>query len=438
MIALIRCALPFMLAATTAAAAQLDASLKAVGRWAVNTRSGDSQALNLSLQPEFELAFDAGWRLKSSVRVRSEAIAGMQIGDLERGAYSEYGKPALLNEATELELREFTLQGAVGETYLTLGKQQVVWGKADGLKVLDIVNPQSFREFILEDFDDSRISLWTVNLERQWRDWSFQLLWIPDQSYHALPKQDAVFAFSSPQLVPVAPPDVDVRLDAPRRPNNVILDSDVGWRAATFWQGWDVTFNYLYQYDNLPALRQKLALVGGQPVVTVTPQYRRTHVFGITFSNAFEDWVVRGEFAYFSKHSFIGRDLRREEGVVSSPELHYVLGLDWNAPADVLVSAQLIQSWMIEDAELSTRDRLDTTFTALVRRNFLYDTLTADLLLIANANHGDGIVRPKLSYQWQDNLTTWIGADIFYGERQGVFGQFGSNDRVVFGVELAF
>ncbi len=39
-----------------------------------------------------------------------------------------------------------------GKSYFTFGKQQVVWDKADVLKVLDVVNPQSFRELILEDF----------------------------------------------------------------------------------------------------------------------------------------------------------------------------------------------------------------------------------------------------------------------------------------------
>ena len=422
----------------TAVASDFDASVKATGRWALNTRSGDSQALNLTLLPEFGLNFDNGWHIKSVARLRSEAIDGMQIDDLERGAYSDYGKPALLNEATELELREFTLQGEIGETYLTLGKQQVVWGKADGLKVLDIVNPQSYREFILEDFDESRISMWTLNVERQWRDWNFQFLWIPDQSFHALPKPNATFAFSSPELLPVAPTGVNAKIKAARRPNNVFLDSDVGLRASAFWQSWDITFNYLYQYDNLPVLKQRLTVEDGQPLVTVTPEYQRTHVFGATFSNAFEDWVLRGEFAYFSKHSFIGRDIRINDGIVQSPELHYVLGLDWNAPGDVLVSTQLVQSWLIDNAELSTRDKLDTTFTGLIRRNFLYDTLTAEVLVIANINNGDGIVRPKIQYQWQDNITTWIGADMFYGDRGGVFGQFGDNDRMVFGVELAY
>lgn len=89
----------------------------------------------------------------------------MQIDDINRSSYSDYSKPDQLNKAVELELREFYLQGEIGDTFLTLGKQQIVWGKAEGLHVLDIVNPQSFREFILDDFDNSRIPLWTVNIE---------------------------------------------------------------------------------------------------------------------------------------------------------------------------------------------------------------------------------------------------------------------------------
>lgn len=433
-----RCICLYLLSLSSGIAAEFDASLTATGQWALNTRNGDSQALNLTLQPELEAAFDNGWRFTSSLRIRAEAINGMQINDIERASYSDVTKPALLNEAVELELREFYVQGDIGETFLTLGKQQIVWGKSDGLKVLDIVNPQSFREFILDDFDNSRIPLWTVNIERRIGDWDLQFIWIPDQTYHALPKQNATYAFTSPELVPVAPPGVPVHIEMPRRPNRVWTDSDAGLRAAIFWRGWDITFNYLYQYNNLPVLRQNLSLNGTTPTVTVSPEYERTHVFGTTFSSAFADWVVRGELGYFSDHYFIGNNPLRNQGVVKSPELLYVLGLDWNAPGDVLVSAQLFQSWMLNNARQSTRDRLDTTFTGLIRRTFFYDTLTAEVLVIANVNNGDGIIRPKLSYQWQDNIEIRLGADIFYGDRRGVFGEFGANSRIVFGVEAAF
>ncbi len=423
---------------SAAGAVEFDGSLTATSQWMINTLNGDTQSFNLSLVPELDAGFDNGWQLKSSVRLRTEAINGLQISDLDRGSYSDYSKPARLSDAVELELRDFYLQGDIGDTFMTLGKQQIVWGKSDGLKVLDIVNPQSFREFILDDYDNSRIPLWTLNIERTLADWDLQFIWIPDQTYHALPEQDATYALTSPELVPVAPPGIEVNIESARRPNNILLDSDVGLRMSTFWRGWDITFNYLYQYNNLPVLRQKLSVVGANPVVTIRPEYERTHVIGTTFSNAFSDWVVRGEIGYFTEHYFIGKNPLRNQGVVKSPELHYVMGLDWNAPRDILLSMQLIQSWVINDADKTTRDKLDTTLTGLIRRNFLYDTLIAEVLVIANTNNGDGIVRPKISYEWQDNIETWLGADIFYGDQQGVFGQFDQNDRIVLGMEVSF
>lgn len=423
---------------STTGAVEFDRSITAIAQWAVNTHKGDSQALNLTLLPELDASFENGWQLKSSIRLRAEAINGMQISDIDRDGYSDYSKPAMLNNEMELELREFYLQGELGDSFLTVGKQQIVWGKADGLKILDIVNPQSFREFILDDFDSSRIPLWTFNVEHNIADWDLQFLWIPDQTYHALPKQSASYAFTSAELVPIAPPGVQVNIEQARRPNNSLLDSDVGFRATTFWKGWDITFNYLYQYNNLPVFRQNLSFSAGIPVVTISPEYERTHVMGTTFSNAFSDWVIRGEIGYFTEHYFIRKNSLQNQGVVKSPELHYVLGLDWNAPWDVLLSAQLIQSWVLNDADKTTRNKLDTTLTGLIRRNFMYDTLVAEILIIANTNNGDGIIRPKISYEWQDNVKTWVGSDIFYGDNQGVFGQFHSNARVIIGVELSF
>ncbi|MCU7806615.1 MAG: RNA polymerase-associated protein rapA [Candidatus Thiodiazotropha sp. (ex Semelilucina semeliformis)] len=47
-----------------------------------------------------------------------------------------------------------------------LGKQQVVWGTADGIKLLDIINPTDFRELNQNAMEDSRIPIWMINIER--------------------------------------------------------------------------------------------------------------------------------------------------------------------------------------------------------------------------------------------------------------------------------
>jgi hypothetical protein len=62
--------------------------------------------------------------------------------------------------------RELYLDTEVGGWDLRLGKQQVVWGTADGIKLLDIINPTDFRELNQNSMEDSRIPVWMANLER--------------------------------------------------------------------------------------------------------------------------------------------------------------------------------------------------------------------------------------------------------------------------------
>jgi hypothetical protein len=63
-------------------------------------------------------------------------------------------------------LRELYLDTSLFGWDLRLGKQQVVWGTADGIKLLDIINPTDFRELNQNDMEDSRIPIWMINAER--------------------------------------------------------------------------------------------------------------------------------------------------------------------------------------------------------------------------------------------------------------------------------
>jgi hypothetical protein len=63
-------------------------------------------------------------------------------------------------------VRELYLDYNLDKTYLRLGKQQVVWGTADGIKLLDIINPVDMREFSQNTMEDSRIPVWIAKIER--------------------------------------------------------------------------------------------------------------------------------------------------------------------------------------------------------------------------------------------------------------------------------
>jgi len=62
-------------------------------------------------------------------------------------------------------LREAYVDAEVNDYSLRIGKQQVVWGTADGMKLLDAINPTDYTEMAQNQMEDSRIPVWMVNAE---------------------------------------------------------------------------------------------------------------------------------------------------------------------------------------------------------------------------------------------------------------------------------
>jgi len=68
-------------------------------------------------------------------------------------------------------LREAYVDSQVGDWSLRTGKQQVVWGTADGMKLLDMINPTDYGEMAQNQMEDSRIPVWMVNAEKNSSRW---------------------------------------------------------------------------------------------------------------------------------------------------------------------------------------------------------------------------------------------------------------------------
>ncbi|WPE18749.1 DUF1302 domain-containing protein [Candidatus Thioglobus autotrophicus] len=62
-------------------------------------------------------------------------------------------------------LREAYIDTQLGDYSIRAGKQQVVWGTADGMKLLDAINPTDYSEMAQNQMEDSRMPVWMVNAE---------------------------------------------------------------------------------------------------------------------------------------------------------------------------------------------------------------------------------------------------------------------------------
>jgi hypothetical protein len=377
---------------------------------------------------KIETIFEPRWDIESDGGFRFTAIGRLRFDAEDELGYSTNATH------TDGEIRELYLDAEWGGAYWRIGKQQVVWGQADGLRVLDMINPLDYREFILPDFEDRRIPLWMANIDMPLNSqWNVQLLWILDQQYDEPPQPGSTFAFSSPRVVPTLPVGTPVTLlPVDRRPQGRLTDSDAGLRFSAFVNGWDLTFNYLYHYLDQAVAFQRLDDSG----LSIEPSYERSHLIGGSFSNAFGAYTVRGELGYSTAKYFLTNNPADADGIARAEEWSYVLGLDYQGWRDWLISAQIFQSIIPDPGPSLFRHNVDTSATLLVRRNFMNDSLRAEALVIRNLNDDDGMLQMSVEYEWRANILIKFGVDVFSGSHFGLFGQFDNNDRITMGLEI--
>lgn len=401
---------------------------------AIGAPSGGVTKTEFTFTPRLEFEVSSKTMITLIGRLSSDSTDDLEPGRPQEFNRSDISRRHFPDDTLTLELREAYLDTEVGDTFLRIGKQQIVWGQADGLKVLDVLNPQSFAEFILDDFEDSRIPLWSINAEVPIGEAFLQLIWIPDPTYDDLPSSGATFAFTSPRFVPTPPPGFNVTFAPVAKPDDAIEDSDFAAQLSALVSGWDVSLNYAWHIYDKPVVRR---FISGTDIL-VTQSWERTHLIGGSVSNVFGDFTLRGEIGLLSDRYSLTGDPVDLDGVVNTPEISYVLGLDYMGWTDWFISGQLFQSHLVDAPGGLVRDDIDTSVTLLMRRNLMNEAMQVEAQFIHSVNDDDGVVQLDISYDYRDNLRLFVGADIFYGEPIGIFGQFDDQDRLTFGVEIGF
>jgi len=410
------------------------------------TKGSTVQKFESIWQPELNVVLSNAIAMTFIARLRADTQHNLGYEGDRLDTASSFNGAVLEGNHADFEIREWYVDTEMAGVFWRLGKQQVVWGQADGLKILDVVNPQSYREFIVDDFDDSRIPLWMINAEIPiGEDDSLQLLWIVDQSYHRFANNGSDYQITSPLLVPKPVEGIEIISFELHKPNNVLKDSDFGLRYSKFYQGWDLTFNYLYHYLDSPIFYQQL----NDSTVAIAAKYQRNHLLGFTASKAFDDWTIRSEVGYSTKSYHLldpfgenSQTFIDYQGVRDSSDLSSVIGLDWQGLENAMLSIQWFQSSLLDyDDNIDSvmfRPKRSQIWSFLYQKSFVNDTWAIEALMMYGVDQHDNSVQVELSHMLEENIKLWLNVDLFGGNNQSLFGQFNETDRLVFGVEWGF
>ena len=364
-----------------------------------------------------------------SARARLDAFDELEPGTPEFATYAPGTRPLTLGTAGAVEFRDAYFEYADNRGVTRIGKQQIVWGRLDGIKVLDVVNPQEFREFILDDFTESRIGLWSAYFDYNLGETRTEVALIADGTGHAIPDAGAWFELTAPRFRFGSEPEQPSPPIVTISPGHGIDDLAAGLRisrqignaelAAVFYTGLD------------PEPLGRLGSLDGAPVVE--QYYLRRDVAGFSIDKPLGRVVLRAEYAYQPRRNFN----TRTETSLASTELDQhrgAIGLDVDGPLGVFVNAQfLIDSIRDAPAEL-VRPRQDRVGTLYLRRSFNYEKFGVEARWYHSFSDDDDLLSLGFTYSLDDRLALRLVSERFSGTRSGLFGQFSGRDRVTLSV----
>ncbi len=380
---------------------------------------------------------------------------------------------------------------------IRIGKQQVTWGTADGIKILDQVDPYDNREFNLEDWADSRIPLWKLKIEyAPTINGSLQFLFIPDFEPHFLAKAGSPFAYRATNIaessfdrlknMQIAGVPLNYRLIfSEKRPKQSFRDAKFGLRWRDVVGNFEYTINWLHGYDMYAKTHTYLSpTVDMQTILTLSQRlfpndpaalqktidffrqnhipppgttfrfvkkYYQTELFGASFTKQItkgylKGLTIRGEFAATKN---VGATYYKKEGgtgVARIDTYNYVIGLDKYLITNWFFSFQFIQlinSPYKRDGQKflnpagGTQDHVETILSLKVSTDFWNERIKPDILILYGDDN-DWEIRPKVHFEYNDYLVFTFGANLFAGPSKQLFGEFNKNNEFYTEVKIGF
>ncbi len=395
--------------------------------------TSESMQLQLKLTPEMTFEGPGSTRVVSSFRVRVDPTDRLEPGEAPRDAYAPLTRPLALGEVGLAEIRDLYVETELGGALLRLGKQQIVWGRLDGIKVLDVLNPQDFREFILEDFGESRIGLWSAYLDASLGSWRAELAVIPDGTGHVIPNPGAWFELRAPRFRFGAGNDQPgLPLTTESRAHG--FDSTgAGLRLSRSVGRVDLS---LVGYSGIdPEPLGRITSDGAGPVVE--RYFERRQLAGFSAETGIGSAVLRVEYAIQPDRVF---NLRNASSLDTAKldQHRAAVGVDFSLPGSIFINAQFLLDTVRDAPATLVRPDTDRLSTLYVRKSFGYDKVMVEGRWYHSYTDKDDMVSASISFLFGNNSRIRLQADAFSGTNSGLFGQFEAGDRIILGLEHVF
>ncbi len=328
------------------------------------------------------------------------------------------------NTRGDLEIRDLYLKYKNDFSTLSYGKQQVVWGKMDNVRVLDVINPLNLREFIFNDYVDSRIPLWMFNNEFYYKNHSFQLIAIPEIKENYYPNQGSRFYIDDSSAnvsssKTIKPKQKDVK----NWEYAIKLDGSVEKIDYTlnFFHGWSDNFVDSFDINTM----------------SVKSEIKRERKMGFSMERPIGDFVVRGEAAYTPDYYVETKGSLGLYNPEKVNNLTYASGIDW-LYNNWFVGVQYIDNYIFNEPENFIDRNFDDIATLTVSYKAFNDKLELKSFIAHDLNKFSSWLSNSIKYDITNDYEIKIVLDVMDGKESSYFGQFDDEDRLFISIKRYF
>lgn len=336
------------------------------------------------------------------------------------------------NQELKYGLREAYIDLYFKSMDIRLGKQQIIWGKADGVFITDVVSPKNLREFLLPEFEEIRMGITSAKIDYYLGNNTFELVWVPEFVPTQLPDKESIwFPRQFPEIANIDRSEKDI--------NPSIENSEVFFKYSRLSANFDLELMAGYMWDDDPAMHKEPFMnpqTGMLDSLAIHPKHHRIAMGGGSFSTDLGGIVLRGEGAFYHDKYFALNSFSDADGMIKKDYAHYLVGFDFDI-AGAKISTQFIQEAIFNYEDALQQEQFTNTMTFLAKDEFLRDKLTLEFFMYYGFENSDALIRPTATYEVARGVNLITGANLFTGT-EGRFGQYNKNDMVYFKLRYDF
>ncbi|PID68975.1 MAG: hypothetical protein CR968_00400 [Flavobacteriia bacterium] len=334
---------------------------------------------------------------------------------------------SLLKERNGFELREAYFDYTASHWSLRAGRQLIIWGVADGMRITDLVSPMDMTEFLARDYDDIRMPVEALKFNYFRGTMKAELVYVPVFKGFILPTNPKnPWAVSMPAIS-----DIPLIILEDDKPEMTLKNFEIGGRMVFNLPGIDFSLATLYTFNKMPVFAKTMQ----NNMLYIQPQYKRMTFVGGDFSKPLGQFVLRGEMAFNLNKHFSSQNPYVE--TVKRNTANYLIGVDWFAPSEWLLSVQFSDETVFNHSEDLEVKQHSPLLTFNVSKSIINSTLKLSDFVYADLQNEGFFSRFSADYALSDQIHVLGGYDHFEGD-QGMFGFYKNNSEVWIKAKYSF